>query len=136
MVEPVQTILIVDDVEGVRRELCFLLEDEGYQTLSAANGEEALRQLEAHPVDLVVTDILMPEMDGIELITALRDTQTQTPIIAITGGGGLALRGANLDLLQIAERLGAHFVLRKPFQSETLLGLVEQALLNPPELEA
>ena len=128
MTDSAQTVLIVDDVEGVRRELRFLLEDEGYVTISASNGHEALSLLARRDVNLVLTDILMPEMDGVELISAIKQMRPKLPIVAITGGGGLALRGARLDLLEIAQRLGASRALRKPFRYEALMDAVNGAL--------
>ncbi len=128
MAEAAKTLLIVDDIEGVRRELGLLLEDEGYIALTAANGHLALKMLAGSRIDLVVTDILMPEMDGIELISGIKELDPHMPIIAITGGGELARRGAGIDLLKIAEGLGANYVLRKPFECEAFLEVIDTAL--------
>ena len=77
------TILLVDDEDSVRKVLAFPLERDGYSVVQAADGEDALRQFAAQPVDLVVLDIMLPKLDGLEVCKRLRATST-VPIIMLT----------------------------------------------------
>lgn len=116
-------ILVVDDHEIMREVICQILEDAGHNVRFAAEGHEALRKLSCAHFDLVVTDIVMPEMDGIELIGELRRRFPATRIIAMSGGGE---RFPTNDGLAIARRLGAGASLNKPFVADELLNAVEE----------
>ncbi len=116
-------ILVVDDHEIMREVICQILEDAGHNVRFAAEGHEALRKLSCAHFDLVVTDIVMPEMDGIELIGELRRRFPATRIIAMSGGGE---RFPTNDGLAIARRLGAGASLNKPFVADELLEAVEE----------
>ena len=116
-------ILVVDDHPIMREVVCEMLEDACHQVRFAAEGHEALRKLSCARFDLVVTDIVMPEMDGIELIGELRRRYPDTRIIAMSGGGE---RFPTHDGLAIARRLGAGAALNKQFQAEQLLEAVDQ----------
>ena len=83
MPESTPTILLVDDEDAVRKVLAFPLEKDGYTVVQAADGEEALRQFAATPIDLVVLDIMLPRLDGLEVCKRLRATST-VPIIMLT----------------------------------------------------
>jgi DNA-binding response OmpR family regulator len=83
MTEPSPTILLVDDEDSVRKVLAFPLERDGFTVVQAADGEEALRQFAAHKVDLVVLDIMLPRLDGLEVCKRLRATST-VPIMMLT----------------------------------------------------
>lgn len=119
-----KTILIVDDDPDMRQVIEEALSDK-YTLASAVNGIEALKKVAEQSFDLVITDLLMPEMDGIELVMALRKTKPHLKLIAMSGGGKLT----NLDCLRAAQKLGACTVLRKPFGLDELRMSV-QNLLN------
>jgi CheY-like chemotaxis protein len=120
----VARILLVDDDEDVLRGMRRVLQRLGHEVVAAADGHQALRALEGDPCDLVITDINMPEMDGIELILALRERWPKVPIIAISGGG---LMPKEL-LLASAEVLGAVTTLPKPVGVAELEAAVARAL--------
>jgi DNA-binding response OmpR family regulator len=107
MPESTPTILLVDDEDAVRKVLAFPLEKDGYTVVQAADGEEALRQFAATPVDLVVLDIMLPRLDGLEVCKRLRATST-VPIIMLTA------RDDELDKV-IGLELGADDYITKPF---------------------
>ena len=117
-------ILVVDDEPAVREVLCKLLTREGYAVEQAGNGLDALRIHSKDPVDLAVLDIFMPEMDGLEIITALQKHGSTVKIIAASGGGA----SGNLDFLDIAEHFGAHATFQKPFRSDDLLRAIRDLL--------
>ena len=124
-------ILVVDDDTRVLRSLERLLTGEGFEVATAATGALAMKEFEQSALDLVITDINMPEMDGIELILAMQDRQAGVPIIAISAGG---LFPSEL-LLKNADMLGAVSTIPKPFDVETLLAAVVEALSadQPPD---
>jgi len=107
MTDPSPTILLVDDEDSVRKVLAFPLEKDGYTVVQAADGEEALRRFDAGPVDLVVLDIMLPRLDGLEVCKRLRATST-VPIIMLTA------RDDELDKV-IGLELGADDYITKPF---------------------
>ena len=114
------TILVIDDDDQVRGVLRDMLEFAGYDVLDAPNGRLGLSEFRKHDVDLVITDILMPEKEGLETIIELRKEQPGLQIIAISGGGE---RG-NMDYLQTANMLGAVKTFAKPFDRRDLLDTV------------
>jgi DNA-binding response OmpR family regulator len=101
------TILLVDDEDAVRTVLAFPLEKDGYRVVQAGDGEEALRRFEAQPVDLVVLDLMLPGVDGLEVCKRLRATST-VPIIMLTA------RDDELDKV-LGLELGADDYITKPF---------------------
>jgi DNA-binding response OmpR family regulator len=105
--EPAPTILLVDDEDSVRKVLAFPLERDGFIVVQAADGEEALRRFAEHTVDLVVLDIMLPRLDGLEVCKRLRATST-VPIIMLTA------RDDELDKV-IGLELGADDYITKPF---------------------
>jgi YesN/AraC family two-component response regulator len=117
-------ILIIDDEELVRLTLQQILEEAGHVVREAADGAEGIRLYQESPADLVVTDIIMPDTEGIETIIQLRKHDPAVNIIAISGGG----RVRNLDFLDVAEKFGAARVLAKPFEEEELLEAVDECL--------
>lgn len=118
------SILVIDDDAAVRRMLRQMLEGAGYEVVEAADGAIGLDLYNKRPVDLVITDILMPEKEGIETILALRKTAPEVKILAISGGG----RMNKGDLLSTAEFFGAVRTLAKPFARKELLGMVQETL--------
>jgi CheY-like chemotaxis protein len=107
----VANVLVVDDDPSVRRVVERIVRSQGHEAFGASSGREALALLEFNSFDLIVTDINMPDMDGIELILAVRERGRTTPMIAISGGG---LVDAN-SLLKDAQVLGAVEIVNKPF---------------------
>jgi DNA-binding response OmpR family regulator len=118
------TILVIEDDRQFCRALRLALEEDGHTVTEAGDGREGLKSFEAHPADLVVTDLIMPEMEGVETIRALRKINPTLKIIAITGGG----RGAPDNYLAIAKKFGAAQVFAKPFEIRTLCAAVKAML--------
>jgi DNA-binding response OmpR family regulator len=117
-------ILIVDDDIQVRKMLCKALERAGYETVAAPDGKVAMRLFRENPADLVITDLIMPEKEGIETIMELRRDFPQVKIIAISGGGIIEAE----KYLYIAEKSGAQLTLAKPFTLRELLEAVQSLL--------
>jgi CheY-like chemotaxis protein len=123
-------ILIIDDDSAVRRATKLVLEGAGYQILEAVSGLRVEATITDHRPDLVITDMLMPDRDGVETILSLRRRFPALRIIAMSGGG---TRG-DLDL-GVAKRLGCSATLPKPFEASTLIELIEKVLAGPlPEI--
>lgn len=120
------TIFVIDDDASIRRSLRRILELEGHETREAGNGTVALEELAGADVDLVITDIYMPEMDGIEFLIRFRDLHPATPIIAISGGG----YAPKEFVLKDASLIGATTTLSKPLTVDGVLDAVRRAL--PP----
>ncbi len=116
-----RSILIVEDDAEVRHLIRRTLENGGHDVCEAANGLEAVSAVKATPFDLVITDILMPELDGLETIIYLRREVPGTKIIAISGT-------QNELFLRDARGLGASATLTKPFQPAALLDIVNRQL--------
>jgi DNA-binding NtrC family response regulator len=112
------TILIIDDEEQVRLLFQVALVGAGYLVLTAESGNHGLRLLEYQEVDLVVVNVLMPDMDGLDLIAFFSKMRSASKIIAISGGSG------EWDYLDAARCLGAHATLKKPFSPQELLDAV------------
>ncbi len=119
-------ILVIDDDEMVRFTLDHILKSGGHEVVAAASGGEGLRLQRETPFDLVITDILMPEQDGIETIRILHADFPKLPILAVSGGG----RMGNMDFLDMARTFGAVMTVPKPFTPEGILGGVELARMD------
>lgn len=117
-------ILVVDDEDLARFTLREILESSGHQVREAANGAEALEHVHKALPNLIITDIIMPEKEGIETIVAIKRDHPKLKIIAISGGG----RTRNLDFLKLAERFGADAILAKPFSEDELMDKVNALL--------
>lgn len=117
-------ILIVDDEPSVRLLVGHLLLAQGHRVTEAANGREAVKAFQTGQVDLVVLDILMPEMDGIQTLQALQRISPQVRVVAMSSGG---MMDSPL-YLRIAELMGATQVLEKPFDADQLHRAVNSAL--------
>lgn len=115
-------VLVVDDDDMVRETFVVALERGGFEVADAANGREAQRRLEQSTFDVVVTDILMPEKDGIEMILDIRKRDPGLGIVAVSGGGAMDA----IKLLDFARELGADRVVPKPVQPATLVDLVRE----------
>lgn len=117
-------ILIIDDEDIVRRSIRKILENEGHTVSEATSGKDGLDAVSNHPPDLLITDIFMPEKDGLEVIQELNAQNQNLKILAISGGG---TTGA-FDFLPQAKAFGAHAILHKPFLREELLKAIETAM--------
>ena len=117
-------ILIIDDEEYVRMTLSQAMEDEGHTVQLATNGREGLAIYKDAAPDLVITDVLMPEKEGIETIIELRKLNNAIKIIVISGGGRLN----NIDFLEVARKFGASAALKKPFPIDDLCRAVAACL--------
>jgi two-component system response regulator (stage 0 sporulation protein F) len=116
------TILVVDDHESLRRLLRVVLEGAGHEVLEASNGRYGLALYRERVADLVITDIAMPVMSGLELISELMSSFLDVKVIAMSGN----LDGMNE--LNVAKRLGARQTFQKPFDIHALLRAVENNL--------
>ena len=116
-------ILVVDDDEPLRALIEEILLTADYAVTTAANGQQALQCLNQQSFDLVITDLVMPDLDGTELIRQIRRDQPTLPIVAVSGAG----RDADL-YLRIAEKLGASALLSKPFRMRAVLETVDSCL--------
>lgn len=117
-------ILVIDDDEGFRYMVCKLLIRAGYKVLDCQNGKIGVDLLRKNPVPLVITDLIMPDQEGIETIIQLRRDFPEVKIIAVSGGG----RGSSDIYLDSAMRLGATRSFSKPFDSEIFLETVKELL--------
>jgi DNA-binding response OmpR family regulator len=117
-------ILLVDDDEPLRKMLCLILVKMGHQVLEARDGNEALHLCQAEPPELVLTDLIMPEKEGLETIGELRRLHPEVKIIAMSGGG----RGDLVDYLKVAKQMGAARALNKPFSYEALAAAIAEVM--------
>jgi two-component system sensor histidine kinase/response regulator len=121
------TILLIDDEPGFRAVMFELLRREGHTVLEAENGRAGIRQHLDHAPDLILCDLLMPEMDGQEAIRAIRCLSPDAKIIAMTG----SLEDENVRL-RTAEILGANEILEKPFSVRKLLCAIYRVSAQAP----
>lgn len=119
-------ILVIDDEIQLCNLLKELLEQQSYTVRIALNGKEGLKLLETETPDLVITDLFMPEKEGFETITSIRQRYPQLKIIAISGGG----RTGSVELLTLAQKMGAQMTLMKPFSRSELLMAVQEVIGN------
>jgi DNA-binding response OmpR family regulator len=122
-------ILIVDDDELLLESLLrtFRASGEGWDVRTAANGRQAIAMAAEMPSGIIVTDLMMPEMEGLETIMELRRTRPDLPVIAMSGGGRYG------DHLREAQLFGARYVLRKPFTFEELVRCLRALDSEEPE---
>ena len=119
-----QTILLIEDDSQTRKLLRRMLDSAGYNVHEAVDGREGVRLFEQEPADLVITDLVMPEQEGIETIRILKQIVPDVKIIAISGGGRIGPE----NYLSIAEKLGAIQTLKKPIKRKDLLTAVKEVL--------
>jgi len=118
------TILIIDDEEPIRALLRFALEAAGYEVTEAANGRQGLDLYRQRPTDLVITDMLMPELNGLDLLLDLTREFLDAKVIAISGAG------EEQNVLDVAKLLGARQTFQKPFSVPQLLDAVRYELAH------
>jgi CheY-like chemotaxis protein len=119
-----RSVLVVEDDPQIRNFIRRLLESRGYIAHEAENGREALRILERNGADAIITDVFMPEEDGIEFIRKIRSTMSYVPVIAISGGGSYK----DSSILEAAHALGADEIIEKPFEIGDLIAALERVI--------
>lgn len=122
------TILLADDNDDLRMILAQTLSDAGYAVAEAGNGRKAIELLAVGSFDAVVTDMLMPDADGAEVMNALRLRQPRPRLVVISGGGQIE----PARYLQMAKALGADEVMRKPFLPSQLVAVLGRLLSAAP----
>jgi two-component system, chemotaxis family, chemotaxis protein CheY len=120
------SILIIDDEPDLRSLLRLWLEDCDHVVIEAEDGKKGILAFEQFIPDLVITDVFMPEKEGLGVIRAIRNRREQVKVIAMSGGSGL-VQGNYLDL---AEMLGASATLCKPFGQKAFLNVVREVLVG------
>jgi len=118
-------ILIIDDEEMFRQMLKQMLEMAGYEVNEAADGAQGIEAFNKQPADLVITDIFMPEKEGIATINELKRDFPKLKIIAVSGGGN---KMCGFEYLQFAENVGADRTMSKPFERQEILDAIEELL--------
>jgi DNA-binding response OmpR family regulator len=119
-------ILVIEDDPAMRRMIVRTLAAAGHEMIEAKDGQEGLSHFRVDRPTLVITDVLMPGVDGLETIRALRGYAPRVAIIAISGGGSTQ----NMSFLDFAKKLGADAVIEKPFRARDLVAAVRK-LLTP-----
>jgi DNA-binding NtrC family response regulator len=122
-------ILLLDDDQFVIETLSSAITNKGHTLVTARDGKEGIGKFTAERFDLVITDIIMPEKEGIETIMEMRRLAPGTRIVAMSGGG----RTGNVEFLQMAEKLGAAATLRKPIRLAEFYETLERCLSSAPE---
>jgi CheY-like chemotaxis protein len=118
------SVLIIEDDEFVQNMLKQTFERAGYEVARASNGRSGLQLYQCKPFDVVITDLIMPEMEGIETISSLRKNNPDVKVIAISGGG----RNNPEDYLELARKLGAQSTFTKPIDRRKLLAAVKELI--------
>jgi len=116
-----KTVLLIDDDDSLRRVIEYNLREEGYDVVTAAAGAEGLQLFQSRPIDLVLTDVRMPEMDGVDVLARLKAIQSDLPVVMLTAHG-------TITSAVEAMKLGAFDYLTKPFERERLMAVVRKAL--------
>lgn len=114
----IKKILVVDDEPAITKLVELMLSVKGYEVIAAEDGKKGLEMFKTENPDLVITDIVMPDMEGIELVRSLIKIKKNLPIIVMSGNP------TGTQFLKIASMLGAHSTLNKPFSSSELLSLI------------
>jgi len=117
-------ILLIEDMKGVRESLEIILSNQGYQVEFARDGNEGLLKAKSSQYDLIITDILMPVLDGIEVIMQLRSLGDTTPILAMSAGGD----GISASQALVTAQEKADAVMAKPFSKEEILTQIKQLI--------
>ncbi len=119
-----KNILLVDDEESIRKMVRAVLGEKEYAFTEASNGVEALEMMETQSFDLILTDVIMPDCDGIELVMSVRKKLPDIKVIVMSGGGRVRAD----HYLNLAEKLGAARVFEKPFNTAELRETVSELL--------
>jgi DNA-binding response OmpR family regulator len=121
-------ILVIDDEPLIRSTVVTILTREGFSVEEASDGTVGIAMVHKNQPDLVITDIFMPNRDGIEIVMELKRSHPRTKVIAMTGGGQTRM----MEVASAAQILGADYILHKPFERESLLAAVNATLGTPP----
>jgi len=121
-------ILVIDDEPLVRSTVVMILTRAGFSVEEASDGAAGIAMCHKNLPDVVITDIFMPNRDGIEVVMALKRSYPRTKLIAMTGGGQTRM----MEIASPAKLLGADHILHKPFERESLLAAVTAVLGTPP----
>lgn len=125
MSQTIATILLVEDEELLRAGVQEMLEIQGFRVITAPNGQEALACLTSEGIDLVVTDLVMPQMNGIDFVQQLRKIRPDVPVIVVSGSTRNIMQRFGIDTIQVP---GANASLSKPFKSIDLVTQIRQLL--------
>ena len=121
------TVLLVEDELLLREGVQEVLEVHGYKVMVAGDGAEALALLGRTPVNLIISDLVMPNMNGVDFVQRVRQQFPQLPIIVASGSPGAVMKRLGIDSIQVP---GATACIMKPFKSAELLALVKQVLMT------
>jgi DNA-binding NtrC family response regulator len=119
-------ILLIDDMAGVRRAVVSMLSRAGHTVTAAENGGQGIELLRSRRFDLVITDMLMPDVDGADVLTQVGSLPNRPKVIAISGGGA----GLSADSALRLAKIKADAFLEKPFEAEALLAVVDKLLVK------
>jgi DNA-binding response OmpR family regulator len=117
-------ILVIEDMAGVQHTLNTMLKRAGHSVTLAGDGAAGLEQLRQRRFDLVITDMMMPDVDGMEVLVHLSEMPNRPPVIAMSGGGA----GVSAEAVLKVAKLKADAFLQKPFEKAELLAAVDQLL--------
>jgi DNA-binding response OmpR family regulator len=117
-------ILVIDDDRAIRLTLEVILQSGGHEVVCASDGDEGIAAVASASPQLIITDIIMPNKEGLEMIMQIRARDTRTPILAMSGGG----RVGTADFLKMALKVGANEILLKPFERQELNAAVVRLL--------
>jgi DNA-binding response OmpR family regulator len=120
-------VLVIEDMAGVQHTINTMLRRAGHNVTIAGDGAAGLEQLKQRKFDLVITDMLMPDVDGMEVLVRLSEMSGRPPVIAMSGGGA----GVSAEAALKAAKLKADAFLQKPFDKAELLAAVESLLARP-----
>jgi DNA-binding response OmpR family regulator len=121
------TILLVDDEELLRAGVQEMLEMEGYAVLTAPNGQQAMACLTDQTIDLIITDLVMPKMDGIDFVQQVRKIRPDVPVIVVSGSTRNIMQRYGIDTIQVP---GADASLSKPFKGVDLMAQIRELLAS------
>lgn len=118
-------VMVVDDSNAIRQSLVFTLKSAGYDAIEASNGAVALDLMKEHSVGLFISDVNMPEMDGLTLLKKIKEDSSykHTPVIMLT-------TESSGDIIESAKKIGAKAWMIKPFQPDQLLDAVKKLFVN------
>lgn len=119
------TILLVEDEELLRAGVQEMLEIQGYKVITAPDGQQALASLAAEAIDLIITDLVMPQLNGIDFVQRLRTQHPDVPVIVVSGSTRNVMQRYGIDTIQVP---GADASFPKPFKGVDLIAQIEQLL--------